>query len=131
MNLLELTNHAIEQVDKFRSPDIDEWIRHIDPILKAAGQCTIRGDDVDSIFMARGYIVIETSYTTRGCQQNNRMELSLDILNADDPIKAANRYRLEQEINHTEFELQASQSKTKRLEAKLVELNAEKTLFSE
>lgn len=131
MNLLELTNHAIEQVDKFRSPDIDEWIGHIDPILKAAGQCTIGRDDVDSIFMTRGHIVIDTSYTTRGCQQNNRMELSLDILNADDPIKAANCYRLEQEISHTQFELQACQSKTKRLEAKLVELNAEKTLFAE
>jgi hypothetical protein len=125
MNLIELTNKAIEQINVYRNPDIEEWCNAIDPILKAAGQLMINGDAVDAIYFHYGFVCIETSYTSRGCDQHNSMKISVDILNSEDPIKAATLYYLEREIRECENQYSYSREQANRLEAKLKDLRAQ------
>lgn len=122
MNLMEMTQDAIERIELYRAPNIDAWCDAIDPILKAAGELIIDDDAVIAIYFHYGFVHIETTYTSRGCDQYNSMRISIDILNSEDPIKAATLYRLEKEIKECENQYSYSRDQTTRLEAKLADL---------
>lgn len=47
MNLLEITQEAINQFDMYRYPDLDDWKEQIDKVLSELGECTIGNDKIE------------------------------------------------------------------------------------
>lgn len=129
MNLIEMTNKAIRDVHVFREPDIDDWLVAIDPILESAGECTIGEDSVESISLTEAGVHITTSFTSRGCPMISEMYLPRRVLESEDPIKAANIYRINNRILDVKNELSYARDKTVRYGDKLAELVAELNSF--
>ena len=105
MNLYELTLNAESQVEIYKNPDIDEWRVAIDPVLRAVGQPTVGQDTVESICLDRSELSITTSYSVRCCDQTNYIRLPLNILKAEDPVKAANLFRLKNAIETVKLDI--------------------------
>lgn len=125
MNLIEMTEKSIRNIHVFREPDIDDWVAAIDPILEAAGECCIGRDSVESISLTSAGVHIVSSFTSRSCPMSNEMYLPRVILESEDPIKAANIYRLTNKIREVKNELSFARDKTVRNEDKLAKLVAE------
>ena len=125
MNLYDLTLDAEAKVATYRSVNIDEWIEAIDPILKAAGQCTIDRDKVDDITMSSSSLKIQTSYSVRCCAQTNDISIPMSILTADDPIRAATLYRLYNELTEAKQRMSAAQYELSKYTEKVALLEAE------
>lgn len=125
MNLYDLTLDAEAKVATYRSVNIDEWIEAIDPILKAAGQCTIDRDKVDDITMSSSSLKIQTSYSVRCCAQTNDISIPMSILTADDPIRAATLYRLYNELTEAKQRMSAAQYELTKYTEKVALLEAE------
>lgn len=123
--LYQRTLDAALNVRTYKNADIDDWIAEIDPILKAAGECVIGRDKVESILVSDKDVSIETSYSVRCCDQSNEMSIPLHILNSDDPAKAANKFRIESELKNVMHQKSCAQ---KTIEACL---EKEKILQSE
>jgi hypothetical protein len=109
MNLYDQTLAAESEVSIYRSANISEWIEAIDPVLKAAGECSIGRDTVDDISVSETTLTIRTSYSVRCCPQNNDMSLPISVLKADNPIQAATHYRLGNELAEAKTSLSAAQ----------------------
>lgn len=106
MNLIELTQDAERKIETYRNPDISEWVSAIDPILEAAGERKIGRDHVESIYLSRTGLNICTSFTSRNCEMNNTMFLSMELLAADNPVKLAKIRKLEGAIRSSEYALE-------------------------
>lgn len=131
MNIIELTENAIEQFATYRNPDIDKWVEIIDPILKAAGELTIGRDSVEYIRMSDDMLYIETSYTCRGCSNSNEMKLPRHILESDDPMKAANVHRIEKKLADVEYSIGNKNKEVSWLEQQLEKLQKEYREYQE
>lgn len=109
--LYDRTLEASAEVSRLKHPDIDDWIKEIDLVLSAAGECLIGSDKVEMILIYDNHVSIETSYSVRCCAQSNEMSIPTSVLTADDPIKAANKFRLDRELNSIPLEKQSAQKK--------------------
>ena len=89
--LWELTEKAMQDVATYRSPDLDEWVKAIDPLLALMDQPTIVGDRVTHIGVRGDQLVIETSFSLRCCPMTNDMELPLSLVQAKHPENAAKK----------------------------------------
>ena len=125
MNLYDRTLAAESDVSTYRSANIDEWIAAIDPVLKAAGECAIGSDKVDDITVSAKKLTIRTSYSVRCCAQTNDMSLPISILEADNPIQAATRYRLGKELAEAKARLATTQRALTEYTEKVAALEAE------
>lgn len=125
MNLIEMTEKSIRDFHVFREPDIGEWVAAIDTILEAAGESTIGEDSLESISLTEAGVHIVASFVSRGCSMSSEMYLPRRVLESEDPIKAANIYRLTNKIREVKNELSFARDKTVRNEDKLAKLVAE------
>lgn len=93
MNLKELTLKAIADVAEFRSPDISEFVRQIDPVLKILGQSQIGFDRVLDLYTfdsdGEQILFIRTELRVGSCISTNDMLVSMRILESDNPVEAA------------------------------------------
>ena len=99
MSPYELISDAISKHDTFRSPDISEAANLIDSILIAAGEGSIRYDEIEDLSMYGGSVHIDTRYTVRGCSDSQSYSFPISILEAADPIKAATIWGLNKKIS--------------------------------
>jgi len=129
MNLYDLTVAAEQQVSTYCSANIDEWRDAIDPVLEAAGECTIGKDHVDDITVSEDEISIRTSYSVRCCEQSNDMSVPLSIVKAENPIQAANRYRVGNELEDARSRLAAAQRFVVEYSEKVASLTVELSTF--
>ena len=125
MNLYDRTLAAESDVSTYRSANIDEWIAAIDPVLQAAGECAIGGDKVDDITVSAKTLAIRTSYSVRCCAQTNDMSLPISILEAENPIQAATRYRVGRELAEAKAHLATTQRALTEYTEKVASLEAE------
>lgn len=125
MNLYDLTLAAESEVSTYRSADIDEWRAAIDPVLKAAGECVVGTDKVDDISVSAKTLTIRTSYSVRCCAQNNSMSIPVAILKAENPVQAATRYRLGNELVEAKNRMAAAQRALAESTEKVALLEAE------
>lgn len=129
MSLMEQTKNAAKLVSKYRSPDILDWVRKVDPILEALGQPTIGGDYVDIIDLYEGVVTIQTFYRGRGCTQRNDIYIPFSILEAEDPIKAAKILRLKSKHNKTAKDLSHHTQMVSAYMSELAAIETELTLL--
>lgn len=95
MALFTLTVEAQAAVAKYRQPAIGVWRAAIDPVLLAAGETTLGRDAVTDITLAGDHLSINTSYSALGCTHDDIIVIPISLLRADNPVHAANLYRLE------------------------------------
>lgn len=131
MTLYDQTLVAESEVATYRSANIDDWIAVIDPVLKAAGECTIGSDKVDDVSVSADTVTINTSYSVRCCLQTNSMRIPVSILRADNPIQAATRYRLDMEIADAKNRLASAHRTVTEYSEKVVLLEAERAAISD
>jgi len=125
MNLYDLTLAAESEVSTYRSADIDEWRAAIDPVLKAAGECAVGSDKVDDISLSANTLTIRTSYSVRCCAQTNSMSIPVSILKAENPVQAATRFRLGNELAEAKNRMAAAQRALTEYTEKVASLEAE------
>lgn len=122
MNLLEMTQEAINQFDMYRYPDLDDWREHIDKVLSELGECTIGNDKIERLYLSNQSLEIRTSYSVRCCSQENDMSIPLEVLEADAPIKKARETFLTKELAEAEYQLKLKKNDYERAIAKLNEI---------
>ena len=98
MNLLDLTKKAIDQLDTYKYPNIDEWIAVIDPILEELDTHTINKDKVVSISLFTDKLHITTTYSVMCCERFNYIKVPLYIISSNKPIKEARIYNLKSKL---------------------------------
>ena len=129
MNLYEQTLAVESAVSTYRSANIDAWIEAIDPVLTAAGECAIGNDQVDDITVSEQTLTIRTSYSVRCCAQTNDMSLPIFILKANNPIQAATRYQISNELAESKTRLAAAQRAQTEYTEKVAALEAALAAF--
>ena len=131
MSLYALTAQAECDFFVLRRPNVDEWIAAIDPVLLSAGECCIGNDRIDDITLGENELRITTSYSVRGCVQTNDLRLPVYILKADEPVRAAYRYRINKELGEAKRELATSQRIAAEWAGKVAFLEKEVDTFTQ
>jgi len=126
MTLLELTLDAASKVDTYKNPDIADWADAIDPVLIALGAGSIGSDTVEDITVGETYVHITTSYSVRGCDDRNTIQVPIAILEAGNPVHSAKIYRIDDRIAKTNGAIAASRKAIAYAEESLAALYAEK-----
>ena len=114
MNLRELINDAIHQINIYKHPNIDEAQKALSKILDAAGLGSIEHDQIENLSIINDdTLFIETSWSTRGCAQTGSYQLPLNIIDVENPVKAAKIWGLNRQINENQSELSSLNSRIK------------------
>lgn len=98
MTARKIIDEAISAFNTYRHPHLDDARKLISDILKAAGKGTIEHDKIETLDEYTGFLRIETSWSTRGCEQTSEFEIPSSIIDADDPIVAATRWGLNEQL---------------------------------
>lgn len=94
----EVIEAAAQAIDQYRHPDVSEAQELLHSLLKAAGIGGIDGDKIDCIDEYSGAFHITTSWTVMQCSQHETYTLPSIIVDAEDPLRAANLWRLDQAV---------------------------------
>lgn len=109
--LQTIIEDAINQVDTYKHPQLDEFKTAIKPILKAyLGRSFADHDDITSIDIYNGELRICTEYYVRSCHQTDDFEIPMEIINSDNPIKTATEYHLKLEVENLKTNLDRQNS---------------------
>lgn len=105
-HIRDMIADAIERIDTYKNPDTSAVEAVLDPILKAAGLQTIDNDRLVGLYINEraGHLSITTEYSVRGCTSNNDMKLPLAVIDAADPLKAANGWRVDRRMRRAASE---------------------------
>lgn len=103
--LRALIDDASSRLGLYKNPDISELHARLGPIFKAAGKGGLVGVRITGIDLGDEDLVIDYAWSARGCSQEDIARIPAHIIDADDPLQAANRWRLETEIESTESEI--------------------------
>ena len=107
MTIIELIENAQADVDRLKNPSVSDFRNFIDPISMEAGEGGTGNDKIESIdirnhneFPSKDYekfLFISMSYEVRCCHQTRQIKLPMRVVLADDPVKAAKVWKLEQQ----------------------------------
>ena len=116
MNLKELTLKAIHDVNRFRSPDVTEWVRQVDPVLRALGEAEVGSDrvvalytDTSDIHTGIPMVHITTEYEVRGGGSTNDADIPMYIIESADPVAAATEYKRVADIQALEYDIEVTE----------------------
>jgi hypothetical protein len=124
-DLRDLIEAAEVAISTYRRPNVGEAKERLSEVLRAAGMGGIgQFDSIDSISEEAGAFHIRTSYTVRGCEGGDNFELPSPIVDADDPLAAARKWGLEQQISATEDRVNNLRQGLEREEKKLAEMRS-------
>jgi len=124
--LREILEHAEEQIDTYRHPDIDEASDWLDRLLQAGKLGGIGSDRISYLHVGREAVSIRTSYTVRSCAQSDDYEFPVSIIDAPDPIAAMTKWSNERQLAKLRSEVEQTkrsyEAALKRLSDKEAEL---------
>ena len=132
MSLYDETIAASQLIETYRNPDVSQWISLINPVLEAAGSSIIGGDEiVVDIYVSKagGDLAIATEFTD--INQNvfcRHARIPVTIIEGDEPIKLAKKYKVQREYDKVHGELQVARQRVRRLEDRLESLLIDKNL---
>ena len=122
MSLYDLTLEAEESILPGRNPNIDEWCKSMDAVLKALHYTKIGSDRVTAINIEGGMAWITTTYCVRGCLDTNTVGVPLSILKAEDPVKEATLCHLKTELGFHRSEIRRHKNNLEKCTDKVQEL---------
>lgn len=116
MTLYEIIRDAEYKVGHLRHPNLDAFRVAVDPVLAALGRCGVGGDHVESIYVDDDHVNIMTSYSCRGCSNTNDMTIPMEIIEAENPVRAATELTLRKKLKSAVADLAAAKARIPRLE---------------
>lgn len=125
MNLYEMTRAAASEVAHVRNPNLDAWRAAIDEVLIAAGDCTVGKDKIESLTVSDSMLQITTSYVLRGCEMENDISIPIEVVMAENPVKAANLFRVDNLLRDAKTELETAVNRVSSLSAEIRALEKE------
>lgn len=129
MSLLHRIQQASKDLETYKSPNLGDIQDKLNDLLSEADIGCIAGDRLDSIDVYDDEIVIQTSYSVRGCHDNSTYTLPMSIIEAEDPFNAAKLYGWDKRINHAKALRDHSKREMERYEAQYEKLLKEKEDF--
>lgn len=117
VNVRQLIEQAAMDVDTFKCPSIDEAQKVLHEIIRAMDKGGVQGDTITSIVITEDEVYINSEWYARGCHSTSNYSFPASILDAEDPVKAATIYGLEEHLK---------EAKTKLARAKAEVVHAEK-----
>lgn len=97
--LRKLFDDASSAISLYKHPNIDECRKALNEVLNAADLGGIGDyDKVEDLNEFHGKVRIDTSWSARQCENTSTYEFPAFILDAEDPIKAATKWGLEEKL---------------------------------
>ena len=124
MNLRELIDDATHQLNTFKHPSIDEARERLSELLEAADLGSIKHDHLESIEERDNDLLIETSWSTRGCESTSSFRIPLIWLDAEDPIKVAKIWGINKKINEQQLELELHEGQAEMCRKEIIQLKS-------
>lgn len=125
----EIIETAMEQLDTYKHPDVDEAKARIHELLVAAKLGGIDCDCLEKLSERSGNLRIETSWSARGCSNSSDYNLPSFIIDADDPVEAATLWGLDRQSAEATERIGAARVALQRAENGLSKIQAERTAF--
>ncbi len=125
MNIFELTVKAEVEFSINLTDGLRQWTAAIDPVLSAAGLCRIGSDEIECLYLTEDWLHITTEFFGQGCCSLNAINIPLYILKANDPIREATIYRVQQKLLEAKKELATSQTRVRVCTKRVAELEKE------
>lgn len=125
MTLLDKIRDAEHQIVTYKHPNIDEVRKIFNDILDAMGGGGPGNDSITSLYIHDNCVTFNTEYWVRGCHCGNDYTIPMDILEAEDPIKAAKLYHIEKRIIECNQAIAGAEFTLRSKREQLVGLNLE------
>lgn len=97
-----ILEEAVFRITQYKNPDVSDARKLLDPVLKAAGMGSLEYNRIDNISFAEGMIVVDTTYSIRGCTQQAEYVFPEALLSAPDPVEAATRWGIAKQVDDAE-----------------------------
>ena len=116
-SFLEQLEHAEMLLQTYRCPELEDVLTLLDTVLQAAELGSIQYESVVRIQVQRQSVRIDTEWSVRCCAQTSTYELPRSIVEAEDPVVAAQHWAREQNrtkararVERAHAELRAAQA---------------------
>lgn len=123
--LRELIDQAVADMDRLKHPDTAEAERCIDEILVAGKLGSLAHEHLEGMHFHDGMLLVDTSYSVRGCSQSSRYEIPETVIDGDDPVAAIKPWAKEQRVAKARDDLAASERQTEWYRGQLAKAEAE------
>ena len=112
MNIRDLIDITKQNIKTYRKPNTKPLAEALDPIILALGKAVgIGNDQITDLYEDNSTLHITTYYVVKGCEGNNQYEIPSEIIDAEDPVKAAKLLHAQQQVEEATKGLkQAKQS---------------------
>lgn len=125
MTLQELIDKAINDIDEYRHPDVDDVQNRLHEILQAAKVGSINQDHLESLSIHNGMLYIRVTWTCRGCDQSADYEIPMAVIEAPDPVRAAAIWGSSNRLEEAKRNLRSAQASVERYAEALGKCQAE------
>ena len=87
-SLREILEKAEIDLDNYKHPDVSEAQDRLNDLLVEAGLGNISQDRLEYLSIGNEKVYIVTRYSIRSCEQEDRFEFPVSVIDAEDPIAA-------------------------------------------
>lgn len=132
-DLIGIIQRAMEQVETYKHPELDEFRDALQPIVTAAGIAGRLDDHITNItYEGMGVtekLRIDTEYSVRGCHQMDEIFIPMEILRAQTPLMYAQQWKLEQTFKQADQKLKEAHAQLSVITKKYEEALQAKQAF--
>lgn len=97
-SLKRIIEEAVSKVDAYKHPDLSEFKEVMTPIFEALDIGVGALDEIDDMFYNQD-LTIYTKYYCRGCECDDQFTIPMEVIEAEDPVKAAKLYTSDMALN--------------------------------
>ena len=116
-SFLEQLEHAEMLLQTYRCPELEDVLTLLDTVLQAAELGSIQYESVVRIQVQRQSVRIDTEWSARCCAQTSTYELPRSIVEAEDPVGAAQYWAREQKLAKAHDRVERAQAKLRAAQA--------------
>jgi flagellar biosynthesis chaperone FliJ len=108
--LKDLIAQAQSDMEMYKRPNVDECQKRLSEILVAAGKASITRDTMERLEQFGDWLHITTSWSSRCCDQSEVYILPMSIIEAEDPIREATIWNLNEKISNAQSALDTARN---------------------
>lgn len=109
MKQLDIIQEAINQINTYKHPNIDDAREIINAVSGAAGLGSPGGDHISRMSIegreGEQYLHIKTEYSVRCCSMSDDFRIPVHLFEAEDPVLAAKQWAYDNELEKARAEV--------------------------